>query len=64
MNAPYEAARVRVLLALACRELGDHDGAALELDAAKWVFQQLGAAPDLSRVEKLFLTGRPEAGVR
>jgi DNA-binding CsgD family transcriptional regulator len=61
VDAPYEAARVRVLLGLACRELGDHDGAALELDAARWVFQQLGAAPDVGRVEKLGMVGRPAA---
>ncbi len=27
LEAPYEAARVRVLLGLACRQLGDQDGA-------------------------------------
>ena len=64
IDAPYEAARVRVLLGLACRELGDHDGAALELDAARWVFQQLGAASDVSRVEKLSFAGRPAAAGR
>jgi DNA-binding CsgD family transcriptional regulator len=53
LEIPYEAARVRVLIGLACRELGDTDGAALELDAARSVFRQLGAAPDLVRVEAL-----------
>ena len=53
LEAPYEAARVRVLIGLACRQLGDEDGAEMELDAARWVFQQLGAAPDLARVEAL-----------
>jgi DNA-binding NarL/FixJ family response regulator len=53
LDAPYEAARARVLLGLACRALGDADGAAMELDAARSAFQQLGAAPDLSRVESL-----------
>ena len=43
LDAPYDAARVRVLLALACRELGDHEGSELELDAAREIFQQLGA---------------------
>ena len=33
-GAPYEEARVRVLLGLACRALGDEDSATLELDAA------------------------------
>jgi DNA-binding CsgD family transcriptional regulator len=52
-KAPYEAARVRVLIGLACRELGDKDAAEMEFDAARVVFQQLGAAPDLTRVEEL-----------
>ena len=53
LEAPYEAARVRVLIGLSCRELGDEDTAEMELDAARWVFQQLGAAPALARVEAL-----------
>jgi DNA-binding CsgD family transcriptional regulator len=53
IEAPYEGARARVLIALACRGLGDEDTAALELDAARWVFEQLGAAPDVARVEGL-----------
>jgi DNA-binding CsgD family transcriptional regulator len=44
LNVPYEAARVRVLLGQACRALGDDDTARMELDAADWVFRQLGAA--------------------
>lgn len=54
LQAPYEAARTRVLVGLACRELGDEDAAEMELDAAHRVFQELGAAPDLARVEALF----------
>ena len=50
---PYEAARVRVLIALACRQLGDHDSAEMELDAACWVFQELGAATDLAHAQSL-----------
>lgn len=53
LRASYEAARTRVLIALTCRQLGDDDAANLELDAALEVFQQLGAAPDLARVEAL-----------
>jgi DNA-binding CsgD family transcriptional regulator len=56
LEAPYEAARVRVLVGLACRKLGDQESAELELDAARWVFQQLGAAPDLARVQALSQT--------
>jgi DNA-binding NarL/FixJ family response regulator len=47
LDVPYEAARVRVLLARACRELGDADAAEMELDAARWAFRQLGAEADL-----------------
>ncbi len=62
LEAPYEAARVRVLTALAYRELGDHDAADLELDAACRAFQQLGAAPALARVEALAHKESPTAG--
>ena len=44
---------MRELIALGCRALGDNDAAALELDAARRVFVQLGAAPDVSRVDTL-----------
>ena len=50
IDAPYEAARTRVLLGAACRRLGDDDAAALELEAARTTFEELGAAPDLARV--------------
>ena len=60
LEAPYEAAQARVLVAQACRALGDDETAALELEAARAVFEQLGAAPDLARVDSL--TGRAAAG--
>jgi len=53
LDAPYEAARVRAVIALGCRALGDEDSAALELDAAERVFRQLGAMPDLARARAL-----------
>lgn len=53
LEVPYEAARVRVLLGLACRALGDHDTAVLELEAALGLFAELGAAPDLARIDSL-----------
>lgn len=63
LDAPYEAARARALIGLACRALGDEDGAEMELDAAGWVFRQLGATPDLARVEALTRRGcAPAAG--
>jgi DNA-binding CsgD family transcriptional regulator len=53
LAAHYAAARVRVLIGLACRALGDASTAEMELDAARHVFKQLGAAPDLTRVNAL-----------
>jgi DNA-binding CsgD family transcriptional regulator len=61
LEAPYEAARARVLVGLACRRLGDEDTAAMELDAARWVFQELGAAPELARAEQLSRASEPGA---
>jgi tetratricopeptide (TPR) repeat protein len=45
LNAPYQAARVRVLLATACPALGDTDGADMELDAARSVFTAWAPPP-------------------
>ena len=53
IGAPYEAARARVLIGLACNELGDEDTARMELDAARRVFHQLGAMPDFVRADAL-----------
>ncbi|MDN5917715.1 MAG: response regulator transcription factor [Pseudonocardia sp.] len=61
LDAPYGAARSRVLLGLVCRELGDQDGAAMELDAARSAFEQLGAVPDVVRVETLARTAATRA---
>ena len=58
LDAPYEAARARLLLGVACEALGDDDGAALELDAARTVFAQLGATPDVARVDRLLGNAR------
>jgi DNA-binding CsgD family transcriptional regulator len=52
-DAPYETARARELVGVACRELGDEDAATLELEAAREAFASLGAATDLSRVGML-----------
>ncbi len=50
LDAPYDVARARVLVGLACRDLGDEEAAALELEAARSIFKRLGAAPDLARL--------------
>ena len=61
LEAPYEGARTRVLIGLACRQVGDDDSADLEFDAARHVFKHLGAAPDLARIEALCQRRAPEA---
>jgi DNA-binding CsgD family transcriptional regulator len=53
LEAPYEAARARLLIGLACRTLGDEDAADMELDAARETLARLGAAPDLDRLDRL-----------
>lgn len=63
LDAPYETARVRLRMAEACRRLEDHDTAEMELDAARLIFEQLGAVPSLAEIQRLATTGpRPAAG--
>ncbi len=52
LDAPYQAARVRVRIGRACGELGDLEGAALEFDAARADFAALGARPDLAWLDQ------------
>ncbi|HSC90503.1 MAG TPA: LuxR C-terminal-related transcriptional regulator [Gaiellaceae bacterium] len=61
LEAPYEGARTRALIALACRALGDGDSATQELEAARDTFAELGAAPDVARVDALLAGGVPGA---
>ena len=65
LEVPYEAARVRVLIAKACSGLGDEEAAALELDAARSVFAELGAAPDIAGANALArrMASGPEHGL-
>lgn len=53
LEAPHEATRARVLIAMACRALGDDATATLELEGARDAFEELGATPDLDRVAEL-----------
>ncbi len=62
LEAPYEAARTRVLIGRASRALGDEATAVIEFDAARTVFADLGAAPDLAQVGAL-LRGAGGSGV-
>jgi DNA-binding NarL/FixJ family response regulator len=57
LQAPYDAARVRVMLGLTCRSLHDEDTAAMELDAARRAFADLGADPDVARVDAILDRG-------
>ena len=53
VDAPYDGARTRVLLARAYRKDGDEDGAVAELEAAKSAFERLGATRDARRAAEL-----------
>jgi DNA-binding NarL/FixJ family response regulator len=59
LDAPYEAARVRLLLADACRALGDEDSAQVELQAARETFDALGVLPEMEAARDIHgLTAR------
>jgi DNA-binding NarL/FixJ family response regulator len=51
LGAPYEVARIRMSMGRAYRQLGDENSAVMEFEAARWMFEQLGAGPDLARAE-------------
>jgi DNA-binding NarL/FixJ family response regulator len=59
LEAPYDVARARVLLALAFSELDDDDEAAAEFEAARDAFASLGARRDAADVDTLW--GRAQA---
>jgi class 3 adenylate cyclase len=56
-DAPYEAARVRMLMAEAAQTLGDEETAGLELRAARSTFEKLGAVLDARRATELLGEG-------
>jgi DNA-binding NarL/FixJ family response regulator len=60
IEAPHQVGRVRALIGVACRALGDAAGAELEFEAARGVLEELGAAPDLERLARLAGSSRPE----
>jgi len=51
-----------MLIARACRALGDEEGAQLELESARELFAELGAIPELRDVESLLEPGGPTPG--
>lgn len=62
VGAPYLVARIRLSVAKAFRELGDEDGAALELEGAKKTFETLGATADVAATEAVVAAAHPRAG--
>jgi DNA-binding NarL/FixJ family response regulator len=62
LAAPYEVARTRTLIALACRALADVETATMELDAARSSFGAIGARAEAARVDGL-RAGRRKAGL-
>ena len=63
VDAPYESARTRLLIGLVCRDVGDEETAAMELDAARQAFAGLGAAPDAAAVDTLLAHAKPPGGL-
>lgn len=61
LDVPHQAARVRVLIGVACRVLGDEGNSKLEFEAARGMFEELGAALDQERVARLL--GVPSSNV-
>ncbi len=60
LEAPYNCARARVLLAEAYNELGDDEAAERELDAAQKVFEELGANLDAQAVSAIRRSALPK----
>jgi DNA-binding CsgD family transcriptional regulator len=59
LDAPYHAGATRTLIGVACAQLGDRESALIEWENARRTFEQLGAAPDLARLDALM--GEPTA---
>lgn len=54
LGAPFDAAKTRVLIALAWRAIGDEATAEIEADAARRALSELGAVPEVARIDALF----------
>jgi DNA-binding NarL/FixJ family response regulator len=59
IGSPYEAARARVLVARALRELGDEESATGEFAVARRTLADVGAAPAVDDVDRLLDRPRP-----
>jgi ATP/maltotriose-dependent transcriptional regulator MalT len=63
LGIPYETARARQLIAVACRALGDDETATLELEAAHRTLTELGAPVDHAHSSAPSSTGRGGHGL-
>lgn len=64
MDAAYEAARTRILIAAACRAVGDNDSAQMELTGAIAVFDRLDAVRDAAAARaELHFAAPPSSGL-
>jgi DNA-binding CsgD family transcriptional regulator len=63
LDCPYRAARCRSRAGEAYRALGDEESARMELEAARDVFEQLGADPDAQRCAELLRRRAYPAGL-
>jgi DNA-binding CsgD family transcriptional regulator len=63
VDAPYDCARVRLLLVHAYRLLGDEDAAARELEVAVTALERLGAVTDLEVATELRGAREPPGGL-
>jgi class 3 adenylate cyclase len=61
LDAPYESARARTALAEAYQATEDDDSAATELEAARAIFERLGAKAAARRAAELLRGDRPDA---
>ena len=61
LEAPYEAARARTLVAEAYQATNEDESAAVELEAAHAIFQRLGAVAEVRRTAALLRRERAEA---
>jgi DNA-binding CsgD family transcriptional regulator len=59
IGSPYEAARARVLVARALRELGDEDSATTEFAVARRALAEVGAASAAQDIDRLLGRTRP-----
>lgn len=63
LDVPFEAARSRILVGLASRELGDHDTAEVELRSARITLEELEAVTELRALHERTLPPGRESGV-